>query len=84
MYKVELIDNSVEPPRQMSKELINVYQSLNENYGEKQVSYSVIISWIWMYICLMFSIIFFIILAKGVYILQQEMHYGGNAKYSEL
>ncbi|XP_037778672.1 uncharacterized protein LOC119575241 [Penaeus monodon] len=37
MYKVELIDNSVEPPRQMSKELINVYQSLNENYGEKQV-----------------------------------------------
>lgn len=44
MYKVELIDNSVEPPRQMSKELINVYQSLNENYGEKQVSYSVIIS----------------------------------------
>ncbi|XP_047497856.1 uncharacterized protein LOC125044936 [Penaeus chinensis] len=38
MYRVELIDNSVEPPRQMSRELMKAHQSLNENYRENQIS----------------------------------------------
>lgn len=36
MYRVELTDNSVEPPRQMSRELMNAHQSLKKNYREKQ------------------------------------------------